>query len=125
MKPVPPFRLLGNVHYVGASGISAFLLTTPAGHVLLDSGPVEMLPMLERNVEALGFRLADVKVLLNSHAHYDHCGAFAEVRRRTGARIVASDADAELMQRGGRGRLRLWRRLPLRAVHAGPAPAGR
>ena len=54
MKPVRPCRLLGNLHYVGASGLSAFLLTTPAGHVLLDSGPVEMLPMLERNVEALG-----------------------------------------------------------------------
>ncbi|HEY1907589.1 MAG TPA: subclass B3 metallo-beta-lactamase, partial [Myxococcaceae bacterium] len=103
MKPVAPFRILGNLHYVGANGISAFLLTTPAGHVLLDSGPAEMLPMLERNVEALGFRLADVKLLLNSHAHYDHCGAFAEVRRRTGARILASDADAEQMKRGGHG----------------------
>jgi metallo-beta-lactamase class B len=103
MKPVAPFRILGNLHYVGASGVSAFLLTTPAGHVLLDSGPVEMLPMLERNIEALGFRLADVKLLLNSHAHYDHCGAFAEVRRRTGARILASDADAEQMKRGGLG----------------------
>src|SRR5262249_47866444 len=92
LKPVAPFRILGNLHYVGASGVSAFLLTTPAGHILLDSGPVEMLPMLERNVQALGFRLADVKILLNSHAHYDHCGAFAEVRRRTGARILPPDA---------------------------------
>ena len=103
MKPVQPFRLLGNVHYVGANGISAFLLTTPAGHVLLDSGPVEMLPRLERNVEALGFHLADVKLLLNSHAHYDHCGGFAEVKRRTGARLVASEADGAQMERGGRG----------------------
>jgi metallo-beta-lactamase class B len=59
--------------------------------------------MLERNVEALGFRLADLKVVLNSHAHFDHCGGFAELRRRTGARIVVSDADAEQMARGGRG----------------------
>ncbi|HET6983208.1 MAG TPA: subclass B3 metallo-beta-lactamase [Myxococcaceae bacterium] len=103
LKPVAPFRILGNLHYVGASGVSAFLLTTPAGHVLLDTGPVEMLPMLERNVAALGFRLADVKLLLNSHAHYDHCGAFAEVRRRTGARILVSEADAEQMKRGGLG----------------------
>ncbi|HET9157693.1 MAG TPA: MBL fold metallo-hydrolase, partial [Myxococcaceae bacterium] len=88
VKPVQPFRLLGNVHYVGANGVSAFLLTTPAGHVLLDSGPVEMLPRLERNVEALGFHLADVKLLLNSHAHYDHCGGFAELKRRTGARLL-------------------------------------
>jgi len=103
MKPVQPFRLLGNVHYVGANGISAFLLTTPAGHVLLDSGPVEMLPRLERNVEALGFHLADVKLLLYSHAHYDHCGGFAELKRRTGARLVASEADGAEMERGGRG----------------------
>jgi len=103
MKPIKPFRLLGNLHYVGARGISAFLLTTPAGHVLLDTGPAEMLPMLERNVEALGAHLADVKLLLNSHAHYDHCGGFAELRRRTGARILASEADAAQMERGGRG----------------------
>jgi metallo-beta-lactamase class B len=102
-RPVAPFRILGNLYYVGASQLSAFLLTTPAGHVLLDTGPVEMVPMLERNIAALGFRLADVRVLLNSHAHYDHCGGFAEVRRRTGARVLASEADAELMQRGGRG----------------------
>jgi metallo-beta-lactamase class B len=103
MKPIQPFRLLGNVHYVGANGISAFLLATPVGHVLLDSGPVEMLPRLERNVEALGFHLADVKLLLNSHAHYDHCGGFAELKRRTGARLVASEADGAEMERGGRG----------------------
>jgi metallo-beta-lactamase class B len=103
MKPVSPFRLLGNLHYVGASEVSAFLLTTPAGHVLLDTGPVETLPMLERNVQALGFRLADVKVILNSQAHFDHCGGFAELRRRTGARILASEADAALMERGGKG----------------------
>jgi len=103
MKPVRPFRVLGNVHYVGANGISAFLLTTPDGHVLIDSGPVEMLPMLERNVEALGFHLADVKLLLNSHAHYDHCGGFAELKRRTGARVLASEADGAEMERGGLG----------------------
>jgi metallo-beta-lactamase class B len=103
MKPVSPFRLLGNVHYVGASEISAFLLTTPAGHVLLDTGPVEMLPVLERNIQALGFRLADLKVILNSQAHFDHCGGFAELRRRTGARILASEADAAVMERGGKG----------------------
>jgi metallo-beta-lactamase class B len=103
MKPVRPFRILGNLHYVGASGLSAFLLTTPEGHILLDTGPVEMLPMVKRNVEALGFHLADVKIVLNSHAHYDHCGGFAELKRRTGARIVASEADGAEMERGGGG----------------------
>jgi metallo-beta-lactamase class B len=103
MKPVHPFRILGNLHYVGASGLSAFLLTTPEGHILLDTGPVEMLPMLERNVEALGFHLADVKIVLSSHAHFDHCGGFAELKRRTGARIVASEADGAEMERGGKG----------------------
>jgi len=102
-KPVQPFHILGNVHYVGANGVSAFLLTTPSGHVLLDSGPVEMLPRLERNIEALGFHLADVKLLLNSHAHYDHCGAFAEIKRRTGASLIASEADGTEMEHGGLG----------------------
>jgi len=103
MKPVRPFRILGNLHSVGASGLSAFLLTTPEGHILLDTGPAEMLPMLERNVDALGFHLADVKLVLGSHAHYDHCGGFAELKRRTGARIVASEADGAEMEQGGRG----------------------
>jgi len=71
--------------------------------VLLDTGPAEMVPMLERNIEALGFHLADVKLILNSHAHFDHCGGFAEVKRRSGARILASEADGAEMDRGGLG----------------------
>src|SRR5262249_29778264 len=102
-KPVQPFRILGNVHYVGANGVSAFLLTTPSGHVLLDSGPVEMLPRLERNIEALGFHLADVKLLLNSHAHYHHCGAVDERKRGAGASLVASEGEGAEMEQGGLG----------------------
>lgn len=103
MLPFEPRRIIGNVYYVGSNLISAFLIVTPAGNILLDTGPAEMLPQVTRNIEKLGFKPADVKLLLNSHAHFDHCGGFAEFRRRTGAEVVASRLDGELMARGGKG----------------------
>ena len=103
MLPFEPRRIIGNIYYVGSNLISSFLIVTPAGHILLDTGPVEMLPQVTRNIEKLGFKSADVKLLLNSHAHFDHCGGFAEFRRRTGAEVVASKLDGELMTRGGKG----------------------
>jgi len=66
--------------YVGANLISSFLIVTPAGNILLDTGPSQMLPQVAANIEKLGFNLQDVKVLLNSHAHDDHCGGFAEIK---------------------------------------------
>ncbi len=101
--PVEPRRIIGNIYYVGSNLISSFLITTPAGHILLDTGPQEMLSQVERNIRKLGFRPEDIKFLLNSHAHYDHCGGFAEFSRKTGASVVASKADGELMSRGGKG----------------------
>ena len=75
----------------------------PAGHILLDTGPVQMLSQVETNIEKLGFKPRDVKLLLNSHAHFDHCGGFAEFKRQTGASVVAGRLDDELMMRGGKG----------------------
>jgi metallo-beta-lactamase class B len=103
MLPFEPRKITGNVYYVGSNLISAFLIVTPAGNILLDTGPVEMLPQVIANIEKLGFKPGDVKLLLNSHAHFDHCGGFAEFKRRTGAQVVASKLDGELMARGGRG----------------------
>ncbi len=100
---VEPRKIVGNIYYVGSNLISSFLITTPAGHILLDTGHAQMLPQLKANIEKLGFKASDVKMLLNSHAHFDHCGGFAEFRRETGARLVASEADGELMARGGKG----------------------
>lgn len=102
-RPVEPYRVVGNVYYVGASNVSSFLITTPAGHVLLDSGFAETVPLIRRNVERLGFRMGDIKILINSHAHYDHAGGLALLKEETGARLFASEADAPLLAAGGRG----------------------
>ena len=101
--PFEPRRIIGNIYYVGSNLISSFLIVTSEGLILLDTGHVGMLPQVEANIEKLGFKPKDVKFLLNSHAHFDHCGGFAEFKRKTGATIVASKLDGELMKRGGKG----------------------
>jgi metallo-beta-lactamase class B len=100
--PVAPFHILGNVHYVGAAGVSAFLIVTTEGSILLDGGLPETAPLIARNIEALGFRLRDVKFLINSHAHFDHAGGLAELKRLTGAVMVASGPDASTLSAGAR-----------------------
>jgi metallo-beta-lactamase class B len=99
-RPVKPFRIIGNVYYVGVRGVSAFLINSTAGSILLDGGFPETAPLIEASITALGFRLGDVKYLVNSHAHYDHCGGLAELKKRSGAKMVASEADSN-----GRGQL--------------------
>lgn len=105
-QPVEPVRIAANLHYVGASDIASYLITTPEGHILIDGGFVETAPQIAANVEKLGHRLADVKILLNSHAHFDHAGGLAELKRRSGAQLFASAPDAELLERGGKGDFR-------------------
>lgn len=99
--PVPPRQLVGNIHYVGASGVSSFLITTPAGHLLLDTGFDDTVPIIQRSVEQLGFRFADIKFILSSHAHIDHVGGHARMKKLTGAAIVASAGDARALETGG------------------------
>ena len=100
-QPLEPFRIVGNVYYVGASGISSFLITTPEGHILLDTGFAPTVPRIKESVEKLGFKLTDVKVILNSHAHCDHAGGHALMKQLTGAKIMMSKADAALLASGG------------------------
>lgn len=99
--PTPPRHLIGNIHYVGAVGVSSFLITTPAGHFLLDTGFEDTVPIIQRGVEQLGFRLTDIKFILSSHAHIDHVGGHAAMKKLTGAQVVASAADARTLQSGG------------------------
>src|ERR1043165_1623311 len=80
-KPVSPFRIAGNLYYVGASEVTSFLITTPKGHFLLDGGFPETAPQIERNIAQLGFNVHDVKYLLSSHAHYDHAGGLAHLKQ--------------------------------------------
>jgi metallo-beta-lactamase class B len=100
--PFEPRRIVGNIYYVGSNLISSFLIVTPAGHILIDTGPVQMLPQVEADIEKLGFKVKDIKFLLNSHAHFDHCGGFARLKRQTGVTIVVSKLDGELMKQGGK-----------------------
>ncbi|HZH30546.1 MAG TPA: subclass B3 metallo-beta-lactamase [Pyrinomonadaceae bacterium] len=101
-QPVKPFRIIGNIYYVGASDVTSYLIATPKGHILLDSGFAETVPQIKRNIAALGFRLEDVKILINSHAHYDHAGGLAELKELTRATLLASEADASLLANGGK-----------------------
>jgi len=99
-KPVKPFRIAGNIYYVGMAGVSSFLVVTPAGDILLDGGLPESAAPIERNIAALGFHVRDVKYLLNSHAHYDHCGGLAKLKRESGAQMIASQGDAPALASG-------------------------
>jgi metallo-beta-lactamase class B len=99
-RPVQPFRIVGDVYYVGAEGVSSFLIVTPAGSILLDGGLPETAPLIEKNVATLGFRLAEVKYLLNSHAHFDHAGGLAQLKRDSGAQLVVSHADGATVAAG-------------------------
>ena len=124
-KPVAPFRIAGNLYYVGATEVTSYLITTPEGHFLLDGGFVETAPQIEHNITEIGFKLTDVKFLLNSHAHYDHAGGLAELKKVTGAKFVASERDAPLLRNGGHGDFRFDDTLtfppidPDRIVHDG------
>lgn len=100
---VKPFRIIGDVYYVGASDVTSYLIATPKGLILLDSGFAETAPQVTANIAALGFKPHDVKVLLNSHAHYDHAGGLAALKRMTHATLAVSAADAALMAAGGKG----------------------
>lgn len=100
VTPTEPFRIIDNVYYVGTAGLSSFLVTSPEGHVLLDTGLPDSAPLIKANIAKLGFRLGDIKYLLNSHAHFDHAGALAELKRDTGAQMVASAADKPLLEGG-------------------------
>ena len=102
-QPVEPFKIAGNIYYVGASDITSYLITTPKGHYLIDSGFIETVPQIKANIAKLGFKLSDVRILLNSHAHYDHAGGMAELRRLTKAKLLVSQPDFELMSNGGKG----------------------
>lgn len=99
-QPVAPFHIIGNIYYVGASDITSYLIVTPAGDILLDGGFVETAPQIEANIQKLGFKLADVKFVLNSHAHLDHAGGIAEIKRVTGAKFVAMDGDVPALTAG-------------------------
>jgi metallo-beta-lactamase class B len=99
-EPTEPFRIAGNIYYVGTAGLASYLITTPKGDILLDGGLPESAPRIEANITKLGFHLNDVKILLNSHAHFDHAGGLAALKQATGAQLIVSKADGEMIAQG-------------------------
>jgi metallo-beta-lactamase class B len=99
-EPVAPFRVIGNIYYVGAAGISSHVIVTPQGLILLDTGTQQMLPGLRANIEKLGHSVRDVKIILSSHAHWDHVEGHAGMKEVTGAQVMALGEDAAAIASG-------------------------
>lgn len=117
-EPFAPFKVIGNIHYVGSTNAGAFLISTPEGHILLDTGYPKTEAWVRKGIEQLGFKLVDIKVILNTHAHSDHVGGHAQFKEWTGAKILTSKPDAPVLADGGRSDFRgdgreLWK--PVRA----------
>ena len=101
-EPFPPFKIAGNLYYVGSKGLANYLITTPQGHILINSDLEENVPLIRASVEKLGFKFTDVKILLISHAHWDHNGASDTIKKLTGAKYMVMDADVAVVESGGK-----------------------
>jgi metallo-beta-lactamase class B len=99
--PYAPYHVIGTIFYVGSTGLACYIIKTSKGEILLDSGYPDMVSQIEGNVEQLGFKLSDVKILINSHAHNDHGGGMAQLKMDTGATLVAMAEDAPYFENGG------------------------
>jgi len=100
--PHKPFRVIGNVYYVGSKDLASYLITTSQGDILINSNLTSSVPLIKKNVEALGFHFTDVKILLISHGHWDHAAGSAEIKRLTGAKYMVMDADVPVVESGGK-----------------------
>lgn len=98
--PAEPFTVIDNVHFVGTDELGIFLITTPEGHILIDGGLPETAPLVAASIRALGFKVEDVHIILNTHAHVDHAGGLAELKAETGARLLASAGDRPALEHG-------------------------
>jgi len=102
-EPFPPHKVIGNVYYVGTRGLASYLITTPEGSILVNSSLESSVPMIRASIEKLGFKFSDVKILLISHAHYDHCAGSFQIKELTGAKYVVMQQDAGEIEAGGKG----------------------
>src|ERR1700741_1191082 len=100
--PFPAFRIAGNLYYVGSKDLASYIITTPEGHILINSNLEAGVPLIRASVESLGFKFTDVKILLISHAHFDHCGGSALVKELTGAKYMVMDGDVDVVESGGK-----------------------
>jgi metallo-beta-lactamase class B len=101
-REFPPFRIIGNIYWVGSYDLSTYLITTPQGHILINTGVGDTALKINAGVEQLGFKLSDTKILTTTQGHYDHVAGLAALKRMTGARIVVSEAEKALLESGGK-----------------------
>ena len=93
--------MIGNIYYVGSRGLASYLITTPGGHILINSNLKTSVPLIRQSIEKLGFHFSDVKILLISHAHFDHDAGSAEIKKLTGAKYMVMDGDVGVVESGG------------------------
>jgi len=101
-KEYKPFRIVGNLYYVGTYDLASYLITTREGNILINTGLASSDKMIKASIEALGFKMADTKILLITQGHYDHTGAIASIRKTTGAKFLVNEPDAKVMEDGGK-----------------------
>jgi len=100
-KPYNPFRIAGNLYYVGTYDLASYLIVTPKGNILINTGLANSASLIKKNIETLGFKIADTKILLTTQAHYDHLGAMAAIKKSTGAQMMVDEKDAPVLADGG------------------------
>jgi len=101
-EPFPPFHIAGNLYYVGSKGLANYLVTTPQGNILINSDLEANVPIIQASIEKLGFKFNDTKILVISHAHWDHDAGSAKIKERTGASYMVMDADVPVVESGGK-----------------------
>lgn len=116
-NPFPAYRIMDNLYYVGTEDIASYLIVTPKGHFILNSGYEETPAMIRRSVEKLGFKITDVKILLNSQAHFDHVAGQAALQKMTGAKIYSSEREVGVLESGGKTDSRYGREVTYPPVH--------
>lgn len=99
--PYEPFRIAGNLYYVGTYDLGCYLITTPKGHILINTGLAASVPMIKKNIEQAGFKFSDIKILLTTQAHFDHVAGMAEIKKQTGAKMMVDEKDAKALADGG------------------------
>jgi metallo-beta-lactamase class B len=105
-RPFPPFRLIGNVYWVGSYDLSTYLIVTPQGNILINTGVGDTAQQIKANVETLGFKITDTRILTATHGHYDHVAGLAALKKMTGARVMVEEADKDLLESGGKADFR-------------------
>ena len=99
--PAEPFRIAGNLYYVGTYDLGCYLIATPKGHILINTGLAESVPMIKKNIEQLGFKFSDIKILLTTQAHFDHVAGMADIKKQTGAKMMVDAKDGKVLADGG------------------------